>query len=89
SPETVKATPSLVLGYGDQALADLPDRDTPFDTISRRFDIGDQRTRTLLAGAGHGIDIQNKPNSVLSGGKKERLGMLVLRLARTNFVLLD
>ncbi|PRD50234.1 ABC-F family ATP-binding cassette domain-containing protein [Phyllobacterium myrsinacearum] len=89
SPDTVKATPSLVLGYGDQALADLPDRDTPFDTISRRFDIGDQRTRTLLAGAGLGIDIQNKPNSVLSGGQKARLGMLVLRLANPNFFLLD
>ncbi len=37
----VKATPSLVLGYGDQALSDLSDSSTPFNTISRRFDIGD------------------------------------------------
>ncbi|QND52351.1 ABC-F family ATP-binding cassette domain-containing protein [Phyllobacterium sp. 628] len=89
SPETVKATPSLVLGYGDQALSELPESDTPFNTISRRFDIGDQRVRTLLAGAGLGIDIQSKPNSVLSGGQKARLGMLVLRLINPNFYLLD
>ncbi|MEP7455453.1 ABC-F family ATP-binding cassette domain-containing protein [Phyllobacterium sp. SB3] len=88
-PESIKATPSLVLGYGDQALSDLSDRSTPFDTISRRFDVGDQRARTLLAGAGLGIDIQNKPNSILSGGQKARLGMLVLRLSNPNFYLLD
>lgn len=89
SPETVKATPSLVLGYGDQALSELAEKDTPFSTISRKFDLGDQRVRTLLAGAGLGIDIQNKPNSILSGGQKARLGMLVLRLTNPNFYLLD
>lgn len=89
SPESVKATPSLVLGYGDQALSDLSDRATPFDTISHRFDVGDQRARTLLAGAGLGIDLQNKPNGILSGGQKARLGMLVLRLSNPNFYLLD
>lgn len=47
----IKATPSLVLGYGDQALADLADKDTPIGTIIRRFDVGDQRARALLAGA--------------------------------------
>lgn len=89
SPETVKATPSLVLGYGDQALSELAENETPFSTISRKFDIGDQRVRTLLAGAGLGIDIQNKPNGILSGGQKARLGMLVLRLTNPNFYLLD
>jgi hypothetical protein len=39
--EGIKATPSLVLGYGDQALADLDDHETPMRTIIRRFDIGD------------------------------------------------
>ena len=89
SPETVKATPSLVLGYGDQALSELAENDTPFSTISRKFDVGDQRVRTLLAGAGLGTDIQNKPNRILSGGQKARLGMLVLRLTNPNFYLLD
>ncbi|TAX54800.1 ABC-F family ATP-binding cassette domain-containing protein [Rhizobium leguminosarum] len=93
SPETardsIKATPSLVLGYGDQALADLADTDTPIGTIIRRFDVGDQRARGLLAGAGMTIDMQAKPIGQLSGGQKARLGMLVLRLAEPNFYLLD
>jgi len=92
-PETakagIKATPSLVLGYGDQLLADLSDADTPLQTIIRRFDVGDQRARSLLAGAGMTIEMQGKPVNLLSGGQKARLGMLVLRLTQPNFYLLD
>lgn len=85
----VKATPSLVLGFADQGLADLPDADTPLALISRRFEFGEQRIRSLLAGAGIGIDMQSKPVGTLSGGQKARLGMLALRLAAPNFYLLD
>ncbi|NLS02740.1 ABC-F family ATP-binding cassette domain-containing protein [Rhizobium sp. P32RR-XVIII] len=85
----IKATPSLVLGYGDQALGDLRDADTPMETIIRRFDVGDQRARALLAGAGMSIEMQGRPVRQLSGGQKARLGMLVLRLSNPNFYLLD
>ena len=85
----VKATDSLVLGYCDQALADLDDTDTPMQTIIRRFDVGDQRARALLAGAGLSIEMQSRPIGYLSGGQKARLGMLVLRLTQPNFYLLD
>jgi ATPase subunit of ABC transporter with duplicated ATPase domains len=85
----IKATPSLVLGYGDQALADLHNDDTPMGTIIRRFDIGDQRARALLAGAGMSIELQARPVGQLSGGQKARLGMLILRLTNPNFYLLD
>ncbi|WP_442579061.1 ABC-F family ATP-binding cassette domain-containing protein [Mesorhizobium sp. ASY16-5R] len=85
----VKATPSLVLGYGDQGLSDLPDGDTPLGLITRRFELGEQRARTLLAGAGMGIDMQTSAVGRLSGGQKARLGMLVLRLTNPNFYLLD
>lgn len=85
----IKATPSLVLGYGDQALSDLSDEETPHDTIIHRFDIGDQRARSLLAGAGFSIEMQGRRVAQLSGGQKARLGMLVLRLANPNFFLLD
>ncbi|MDQ6436673.1 ABC-F family ATP-binding cassette domain-containing protein [Mesorhizobium sp. LHD-90] len=87
--EGVKATPSLVLGYGDQALSDLLDSDTPLGIISKRFELGEQRARTLLAGAGMGIDMQASAVGRLSGGQKARLGMLVLRLTNPNFYLLD
>ena len=85
----IKATQSLVLGYCDQALADLADADTPAQTINRRFDVGDQRARSLLAGAGLTIEMQGRPIGRLSGGQKARLGMLVLRLTEPNFYLLD
>ena len=56
----IKATQSLVLGYCDQALAGLADADTPMRTIAR-FDVGDQRARALLAGAGLSIEMQGRP----------------------------
>jgi len=87
--EGIKATPSLVLGYGDQALGDLDDAETPMRMIIRRFDVGDARARSLLAGAGMTIEMQGKPIGRLSGGQKARLGMLALRLTNPNFYLLD
>jgi ATPase subunit of ABC transporter with duplicated ATPase domains len=85
----IKATQSLVLGYCDQALADLTGADTPARMIARRFDVGDQRTRALLAGCGLPIEMQGRPIGRLSGGQKARLGMLLLRLTEPNFYLLD
>ena len=78
-----------MLGYGDQALAGLTDADTPMQTIVRRFDVGDQRARSLLAGAGLSVEMQGRPIGQLSGGQKARLGVLLLRLVQPNFYLLD
>ena len=89
SAPTIRATPSLVLGYSDQGLPTLADGDTPLAAISRRFEVGDQRARSLLAGAGIAINKQEKPIAKLSGGQKARLAMLVLRLTNPNFYLLD
>lgn len=89
APAGIKATQSLVLGYCDQALAGLDDEETPMRAIVRRFDVGDQRARTLLAGCGLAIEKQGRPVGQLSGGQKARLGMLVLRLTEPNFYLLD
>ena len=85
----VKPTPSLVLGYSDQALSNLGQDDTPLGVITRLFELGEQRARTLLAGAGMGIDMQGRAIGRLSGGQKARLAMLVLRLTNPNFYLLD
>jgi ATPase subunit of ABC transporter with duplicated ATPase domains len=89
SAETIKATPSLALGHSDQGLSELADDDTPLGTILRRFELGDQRARALLAGAGLTVEMQNNAIGILSGGQKSRLAMLVLRLANPNFYLLD
>ena len=85
----IRPTESLVLGYCDQALADLSDADSPMRMLTRRFEVGDQRARSLLAGAGLSIEMQGRPIGRLSGGQKARLGMLVLRLTQPNFYLLD
>ena len=85
----IKPTPSLVLGYSDQALSNLGLQDTPLGMIARLFELGEQRARTLLAGIGVGIDMQGKEIGRLSGGQKARLAMLALRLTNPNFYLLD
>jgi ATPase subunit of ABC transporter with duplicated ATPase domains len=87
--ETVRAAPSLVLGYCDQEQRELDSARTPIGLITHRFDIGDQRARSHLAGAGFNIDLQSAPMKVLSGGQRMRLAMLVLRLTNPNFYLLD
>ncbi len=85
----IKVAESLALGYCEQNLADLSDADTPMHAIVSRFEVGDQRARALLAGAGLSVAMQSRPIGRLSGGQKARLGMLLLRLAQPNFYLLD
>ncbi|OHV89717.1 ABC-F family ATP-binding cassette domain-containing protein [Mesorhizobium sp. ORS 3428] len=87
--ENVKVTPSTVLGHSDQALSGISGDDTPLAMVSRRFEVAEQRARSLLAGAGVAIEMQEKRIGALSGGQKARLMMLALRLANPNFYLLD
>ncbi|MEM7597941.1 MAG: ABC-F family ATP-binding cassette domain-containing protein [Pseudomonadota bacterium] len=85
----VRAASSVVPGISDQHLSQLtPDR-TPMALITERFDIGDQRARGALAGAGVVMAMQDTPIDALSGGQKARLAMLILRLTRPNFYVLD
>ncbi|MEY1557359.1 ABC-F family ATP-binding cassette domain-containing protein [Yoonia sp. R2331] len=85
----VKSAPTVVSGYADQHLSQLDLADSPMTVITTRFDVGDQRARGLLAGAGVVHQMQDVPLGRLSGGQKARLAMLVLRLTNPNFYLLD
>jgi len=85
----VKCAPSVVAGYSDQHLSQLDDAETPKTAVSARFDVGDQRARGLLAGAGVKFEMQDTRIGALSGGQKARLAMLILRLQNPNFYLLD
>jgi ATPase subunit of ABC transporter with duplicated ATPase domains len=87
--EGVTVAPAVVEGYADQGLAQLDGAATPFAAIAERFDVGDQRARTLLAGAGIGVDLQATRLEALSGGQRARLATLVLRLTKPNLYLLD
>jgi ATPase subunit of ABC transporter with duplicated ATPase domains len=86
---SVKCAPSIKPAYSDQHLSQLSDDDTPMTAIAGQFDIGDQRARGVLAGAGIAIHMQDTRIGALSGGQKARLAMLVLRLRNPNFYLLD
>jgi len=85
----VRASPSIVMGYVDQLMSNLPDRATPYGFICDQFRPGDQRAVSLLAGAGFTVDMQRQPVARLSLGQKARLGLLALRLAEPNFYLMD
>jgi ATPase subunit of ABC transporter with duplicated ATPase domains len=85
----IRAAPSVALGYVDQLMSQLPLDDTPHGYIIARFRLGDQRSTSLLAGAGFTVDMQRRAIRILSLGQRARLGLLALRLAEPNFYLLD
>jgi ATPase subunit of ABC transporter with duplicated ATPase domains len=88
STPSIRSSPSLAMGYLDQLMKHLPDRDTAHRFIAG-FDQGDQRSTSLLAGAGFPPDRQHRPIAELSLGERARLGLLALRLREPNFYLLD
>ncbi len=85
----IKVSPTVVPGYSDQGLSQVAGGETPHEAVTRRFDVGDQAARGMLAGVGIGIDLQSRPSARLSGGQRARLAMLILRLTRPNLYLLD
>jgi ATPase subunit of ABC transporter with duplicated ATPase domains len=81
--------PSVIPGYVDQQMSQLPSAETPLGFITASFRLGDQRSTSLLAGAGFDVPSQGRPIARLSPGQKARLGLLALRLAEPNFYLMD
>ena len=85
----IKCAASIVAGVSDQHLSQLEGTETPLFAVTRCSDVGDQRARAMLAGAGMAIQMQDTPIAALSGGQKARLAMLLLRIQKPNFYLLD
>lgn len=85
----IRVAASVIPGVSDQTLSQLDRFSSPMDAVTDRSEVGDRSARTLLAGAGIGITVQDRPISALSGGQRSRLAMLLLRLARPNFYVLD
>ena len=85
----IRVSPQVVPGYVDQAMSFLPERQSPLGYIAGQFDQGDQRSKSLLAGAGFPMEKQDRPISELSFGQRARLGLLAMRLLEPNFYLLD
>jgi ATPase subunit of ABC transporter with duplicated ATPase domains len=82
-------SPTVTAGYLDQLMSHLPPDRTPLDIITSGFHLGDQRSRSLLAGAGFDIETQSRRVASLSPGQKARLGLLGIRLAEPNLYLMD
>jgi len=85
----VTVSPTVVVGYLDQQVSQLPLAQTPLDFIAGQFRLGDQRSLSLLAGAGFDIDTQRRLIAQHSPGQRARLGLLALRLTEPNFYLMD
>ncbi len=85
----VAVSPTVVLGYLDQLMSHLPAAETVFGFITGQFRLGDQRSVSLLAGAGFEVEAQRRPIAQLSPGQKARLGLLAVRLTEPNFYLMD
>jgi ATPase subunit of ABC transporter with duplicated ATPase domains len=85
----ITVSPTVSVGYLDQMMSQLPSDRTPLDIITSSFRLGDQRSRSLLAGAGFDIDTQSRDVATLSLGQKARLGLLAVRLAEPNLYLMD
>jgi len=85
----ITVSPSLVLGYVDQQMSQLPSDETLVGFVAGQFRLGDQRTVSVLAGTGFDYETQRRPIARLSSGQKARLGLLAVRLAEPNFYLMD
>ncbi len=85
----ITVSPTVVVGYLDQQMSQLPLAQTPLDFITGQFRLGDQRSLSLLAGAGFDIATQRRLIAQLSPGQRARLGLLALRLTEPNFYLMD
>jgi ATPase subunit of ABC transporter with duplicated ATPase domains len=85
----IAVSPTVITGYLDQQMSQLPPRLTLLDFVTGQFRLGDHRSLSLLAGAGFDIDTQRRPIGNLSLGQKARLGLLALRLTEPNFYLMD
>jgi ATPase subunit of ABC transporter with duplicated ATPase domains len=85
----ITVSPTVVVGYVDQLMSQLPQTETLLGFVAGQFRLGDQRSVSLLAGAGFDFDAQRQLIGVLSPGQMARLGLLALRLTEPNFYLMD
>jgi ATPase subunit of ABC transporter with duplicated ATPase domains len=81
--------PSLLMGYIDQDMSQLPDNKTLHDFISTAHSADFQRATSLLVSAGFPLSQQISLIGSLSPGERARLALLSFRLSIPNFYLMD
>ncbi len=87
---TVRLGSDIDLGYFDQELEFVGDSPTLMDEIWRvDRSLNEEQVRANLGAFGFGADFVDRPTRVLSGGQRNRLGLLELMLRQHNFLVLD
>ncbi|MGH9929085.1 MAG: ABC-F family ATP-binding cassette domain-containing protein [Pyrinomonadaceae bacterium] len=87
--EGITIAPSVVMGYIDQNMSQIPNSDTLRTYVSDIHRSGDQRSMSLLVSAGFPVAQHNERISSLSLGQKARLALLAVRLLEPSFFLMD
>ncbi len=87
---TVRLGAEIDLGYFDQELEVAGTAPTVLEEIWRMDrNQTEEMVRACLGGFGFGADFVDRPVRVLSGGQRNRLGLLKLMLMQRNFLVLD
>lgn len=87
--EGIRVSPSVVTGYMDQELSHLPLDISMKRYLSDRFSLADLEMTRMLTAAGFRRDNQDKLIGQFSPGQRSRFALLVLRLEKPSFFLLD
>ena len=87
--EGLAIAPSLVIGYIDQNMSQLPENETLRDYLSSAHQTGDQRATALLVSSGFPIGQHSQKIRELSPGQKARVTLLSFRLQEPSFYLMD
>lgn len=89
--EALSFSPQAQVGYYDQELNEVSDRDgqTLLDFLRRSTEVQEPVLRNGLINAGFPYVDHERRLSVLSGGERARLMFLALRLNRPNFLVMD
>lgn len=87
--EGIIIAPSVVMGYIDQNMSQIPDTEILRSHVSAIHKTGDQRSTALLVSAGFPLAQHTERISSLSPGQKARLALLEVRLLEPSFYLMD
>ena len=87
---TVRLGADIDLGYFDQELDFVGDSPSLLEEIWRMDRTqSEEQVRSCLGAFGFGAEFVDRPVRVLSGGQRNRLGLLKLVLTNRNFLVLD
>lgn len=87
--ENIQFHPRCRLGFYDQSLKQLNDRDALIDSLEELTDLCEERRKIALISAGFEYNRHSQKVCELSGGERSRLLMLGLSLAEYHLLMLD